>query len=162
LYKAAYKRLGDGDQAKDIVQEVFTQLWVQLAIKGSSDTIHNLPAYLYIAVRNNVFKWLNREKKYSAVPDLLQELEGCKTDHGDANLLYKELQAAVESVISALPHQQRAIFRMRYMDDLSSNEIADKLNISPKTVRNLLGRALRKLRPTFLLSQLIVLLCQSA
>ncbi len=49
-YTEAYKRLKDSDQAKDIVQEVFTHIW----LKKESLHINNLPAYLNIAIRNKI------------------------------------------------------------------------------------------------------------
>jgi RNA polymerase sigma-70 factor (ECF subfamily) len=50
---------------------------------------------------------------------------------------------------------------MRFEDDLSSQEIADRLQISPKTVRNQLGKALNKLRTSLMLFCTIVLYYQA-
>jgi len=49
---------------------------------------------------------------------------------------------------------------MRYQDELSPDEIALKLELSPKTIRNHLGRAKLKLRTTFMLFQLLVILAE--
>ncbi|HWJ25920.1 MAG TPA: sigma factor, partial [Flavisolibacter sp.] len=57
-YSAAFKRLKNPDQAKDIVQEIFTHIWV----KRTTLHIDNLPAYLHVAVRNRVLKQLAKEK----------------------------------------------------------------------------------------------------
>lgn len=145
VYNAAYKRLGSYDQAKDTAQDVFIQFWIQQTSRPSAHPIDNVPAYLYAAVRNHVLKWMEREKKFVPIPELLLHLES-RRDHADAQVRYNELRAAFDNVVDRFPQQQQVIFRMRYDYDLSSDEIADKLNVSPKTVRNQLGRALSKLK----------------
>lgn len=151
VYNAAYKRLENYDQAKDIAQDVFIQFWTQQTSRSSAPVIDNLSAYLYVAVRNNVLKWMESEKKFVPIPDLLVQLES-RRDDADALILYNELRLAFETVVEQLPQQQQVIFRMRYDYDLSSDEIADKLNVSPKTVRNQLGRALSKLKTALLMT----------
>jgi RNA polymerase sigma-70 factor (ECF subfamily) len=145
VYNAAYKRLNNHDNAKDIAQDVFTQLWISLAVKESSSPIENLAGYLYTAVRNNVLKSIEKDKKFIAVPDLLLNLESFR-DHADAEILYHELERSYKAVIDKMPQQQRVIFKMRYEDELTSDAIANELQISPKTVRNQLGKALIKLK----------------
>jgi len=151
VYNAAYKRLANYDQAKDIAQDVFIQFWTQQTSRSSAPVIDNLSAYLYVAVRNNVLKWMESEKKFVPIPDLLVQLES-RRDDADALIRYNELRLAFETVVEQLPQQQQVIFRMRYDYDLSSDEIADKLNVSPKTVRNQLGRALSKLKTALLMT----------
>jgi RNA polymerase sigma-70 factor (ECF subfamily) len=151
VYNAAYKRLGNYDQAKDVAQDVFIQFWTQQTLRSSAPVIDNLSAYMYVAVRNNVLKWMESEKKFVPIPDLLVQLES-RRDDADALIRYNELRLAFESVVEQLPQQQQVIFRMRYDYDLSSDEIADKLNVSPKTVRNQLGRALSKLKTALLMT----------
>jgi len=69
-YSAAYKRLKDHDQAKDIVQEIFIHVWT----KKESLHINNFPAYLNIAVRNQVFKALAKQKIVHPFLDILENL----------------------------------------------------------------------------------------
>ncbi len=149
----AYKRIGDRDQAKDIAQEVFTSMW----IRGTEAPIENLPAWLYTVTKNHVYKLFQKQECFVPIPDLLSELESYK-DRADAAIIEKELLRAYEILIASLPDQQRIIFRMRYQDELSPNEIALKLELSPKTVRNHLGRALIKLRTIFMLVELMLIL----
>ncbi|MGN7204295.1 RNA polymerase sigma factor [Pedobacter sp. SAFR-022] len=147
VYNAAFKRLNSADQAADIAQEVFVQLWT----RKSTAPIENLPAYLFTLVRNNVFKFLEREQRYQPLPELFDRWDG-STGNADAVLLYQEFVVAFEQLVSALSPQQQIIFRMRYEQELSPAEIADKLDISPKTVRNQLGKALFRLKSAVAIS----------
>lgn len=151
VFNTAYKRLSDRQQAEDIAQDVFVQLW----IRGSKAPIENLPAYLHTVTRNSVFKLLEKEARYTALPDLTILLED-QGGNADSTLLHQEFLKAFDELVNTLPEQQRLIFKMRYEEDLSSSEIAEKLNISVKTVRNQLGKALAKLRSSLLVLHLLL------
>ncbi|TSJ40537.1 RNA polymerase sigma-70 factor [Mucilaginibacter corticis] len=153
VYAAAFKRLQNPDQAKDITQDVFLQLW----LKRESTNIDNLPAYLFTATRNKVFNWMEKERRYTPVPELLLQLK-TSCDQTDAEVLRKEFMKACEALINTLTESQQRIFRMRYQQDLSTSEIADLLSISRKTVQNQLGKAVAQLRASMLLLALIMLL----
>jgi RNA polymerase sigma factor (sigma-70 family) len=76
-------------------------------------------------------------------------------ERADADVLYHEFLKSFNQLIDALPAQQRIIFKMRFEEDLNSAQIAHQLQISPKTVRNQLGKALATLRSSLLLFQVI-------
>jgi len=153
VYNSAYRRLKNAHHAADIAQEVFVQLWT----RGSSAPIENLPAYLFTLVRNNIFKFLEKESKYAELPDFANYTED-PLNRADAFLLYQEFVDSFEQLIESLSPQQRLIFKMRFEEDLSSAEIAERLQISPKTVRNQLGKAIAKLKDALTLILLIYLL----
>lgn len=153
VFNAAYKRLNHEAHAQDIAQDVFVQLW----IRSKKSPIENLPAYLRVAARNGVFKFMEREEKYAQLPDTVHEMES-QLGNADSPLLHAEFLTAFNQLILALPTQQRLIFTMRFEEDLNSAQIAEKLQISPKTVRNQLGKALSSLRSSLLFLHLIFML----
>ena len=153
LYATAFKRLDDPDQAKDITQDVFLQLW----LKREEAHIENLPAYLFTAVKNKVFNWLEKESKYTPVPELLLLLE-TSHDTADARLLKAEFIKTYEALINTLTLSQQKIFRLRYQEELSTSEIAAQLDISRKTVQNQLGKAVAQLRASLVMVALLVII----
>lgn len=152
VFDNAYKRLQDVNLAEDVTQEVFTQLWYN----AEKLQIKNLPNYLFIATRNRVIRLLEREKRYSLTPELLDHLMGM-AESADARLLYVELTLAYEALVAKFSNQQQLIFRLKYMENLSSSEIAERLQLSPKTVRNQLGKINQKLRESLVVVQLLLL-----
>ena len=64
------------------------------------------------------------------------------------NLLEREAQDVLDRALGALPSEQRAVFVLRVYEDLSYQEIAEALEISPGTVMSRLSRAREKLRAT--------------
>ena len=155
VYRSAYKRLNDSEKAQDVAQDVFVQLW----IRGNKSLIENLPAYLLVSARNGVFKVMEKEARHIDVPvDSMPEIESL-FDTADAGILHGEFLAAFNKLVEALPAQQQIIFKMRFEEELGSQQIADILEISPKTVRNQLGKALSTLRKSLLLINTLLIAC---
>ncbi|HEY4290473.1 MAG TPA: sigma-70 family RNA polymerase sigma factor [Puia sp.] len=140
-YSSAYRRLKDADQAKDIVQDIFTHIWLHRA----TDQIHNFPAYLNTAIRNKVIKIATRQKTTHPFFNPLENLSE-KAGNADQSLLWKEFYTAYETWLKSLPPQRQIIFRLRFHDDLPTKDIASRLGLSRKTVQNQLGKAIEKLR----------------
>ncbi|WP_316817565.1 RNA polymerase sigma factor [Pedobacter nyackensis] len=153
VYNTAYKQIKDVPSAQDITQDIFTKLW----LRDKDDKIENLKAYFFTAVRNKAYKLMVKQGRCSPISDLLTETE-VSCDHTDGELLFKEFVRSYEALINNLPDQQRIIFRKRYHENLNTLEISDQLCLSPKTVRNHLGRALARLK-TVLTMTLLLLMC---
>lgn len=152
LYIAAYKRLKRRDHAEDIVQEIFTQLWN----KREELKIENLSAYLHTCVRNKVFNLFEKEKRYVSYEDLLLNNLNQYGERADALALRNEFLKSYHALLESLPPKQQLIFKLSYYDGSSTKEIAQRLNISRKTVQNQLARAVTHLRHN--LSQVFILL----
>lgn len=135
LYNAAYKRLKDHNHCQDILQNVFTDLWIR---RGRLE-IKNLIAYLHGAVRLQVYKVVHKEQGQAAFFNSFDTL--ISSSHCDEMVLEKELKELVDAWKKALPGKRREIFKMRYEMGLSTNDIAAELNISQKTVQNQLNTA---------------------
>ena len=150
----AYKRLGDQDQARDIAQEVFTQLWKR---SSEGDPIDDIAAYLFISTRNAVFRHFELQKRRASIPDQILA-ESISADCADSNVLLREFTEAFQSMVDVLPAQQRIIFKMKYEEELNSQQIAHLLNISPKTVRNQIGRALSSLKESLSYMPLLLII----
>jgi len=153
-YTEAYKRLKDPDQAKDIVQEVFTHIW----LKRESLHINNLPAYLNIAIRNKVFKLVEKQKIIHPFFEILEDMPATHL-RADDSLLWKEFLISYEALLNALPPKRQIIFRLHFQNDLPTKDIATQLGITRKTVQNQLGKAIEKLKVSLLpLLPLVIIL----
>ncbi|HEY8659515.1 MAG TPA: sigma-70 family RNA polymerase sigma factor [Hanamia sp.] len=140
-YSDAYKRLKNRDDAKDIVQEIFTQIW----INRQTQKIQNLPAYLHVAIRNRVIKFISKQKLIHPFFNILDNIPE-KNSQADAQLLWKEFFNSYEALLVSLPPKRQIIFRLRYQEDLSTKDISMQLGITRKTVQNQLGKAIESLR----------------
>src|SRR5699024_11101714 len=110
--------------AEDLVHNVFYSIWKN---KNNLNANGKLRAYLYTAVRNQSFKFLNRRKKqlYTKFDDLsfLESREA----NPEEQINGKEFEEAIQSAIRELPKRRRAVFLMSREDDLTYREIAEVL-----------------------------------
>lgn len=143
LYIYAYKKLQDQESAKDIIQEIYVQLWNsrnELTIQTT------LSGYLYKAVLNrilNVFRHATITKEYiSSFKDII----GNAPAQTDYRIRERDLKELIEKEINNLPDKMREVFQLRRQEYLSNKEIAERLNISEHTVHTQIKRALKILR----------------
>ncbi|HEY0670337.1 MAG TPA: RNA polymerase sigma-70 factor [Sphingobacteriaceae bacterium] len=143
LYIYARKIVGNKDDAEDLVQDIFVTLW------NKSETLElrsSLSSYLYASVRYKFFDLISSRKirsDYISKFQLLIDTGVCSTDD---YIDEKELSFLVEKEINGLPHKMREVFELSRKAGLSHREIAEKLDLSEKTVRNHINHALKILR----------------
>lgn len=141
LCRYAYTFLNDWEETEEIVQAVFLKLW-----ENRKDiVIHtSMKAYLYTATHNaciNAIKHFKVKQKY--LDYIMQQEAGVDTTD---RMVTEELAKQIERSIAGLPDQRRLIFSMSRFEGLKYQEIAERLNISIKTVEAQMGKALRSLR----------------
>lgn len=143
LYQHAYKRLPDQGEVDDIIHELFTTLWVKretLIFKT------NLAGYLYTAVRNRILDYIAHQQIESTYISSLQGFIDKGVSITDHRVRLSMLQDLIEKEIINLPPKMREIFELSRKSQLSHREIAEKLNVSEKTVKNQVNNALKILR----------------
>ncbi|MNK26569.1 ECF RNA polymerase sigma factor SigW [compost metagenome] len=144
IYAHVYKMLRDEDDAKDVVQEVFGNLWIRAAsIKSTA----NVSGLLYIAARNKVFDLIGKNKVRA---DYIGEIASFMSDSGNAQMDTideKRILEILEREIQKLPPKMREIFELSRKENLSHKEIASKLNISEQTVKKQVQNALKVIKP---------------
>ena len=142
LYQAAYKRLHDSDLAQDLVQDVFLRLWKRRA----ELRIDDLAAYLHTAIRYEILNHISRNKAKGAFYEPFEAMLA-DFDTPEQQLVAKQLMELIYAYADTLPEKRRQVFLLHIKNKLSVSEIAEKLNITPKTVHNHLGTAMNGLRP---------------
>ena len=142
----------DGDAAKEIVKDVFINLWNK---KETIEQEKSVKAYLFQSVRNRSLNYIRDHKKFrSHYLDLEIELE-IPTEEYDF-LVGEETQRKIETAIQKLPEKCREVFELNRFEEMKYNDIAAKLGISVKTVEVHMSKALKILREE--LKDLLVLL----
>lgn len=144
LYLQVYQKLRDEEEAKDIVQDVFVNLW---NISQSQGLITgHLKAYLFKAVRNRIFDLLSKKKSADKYVNSLQTFIDRATEQTDYPVREKQMQDLIDKAMLALPHRMRTVFELSRRQHLSHKEIAAQLHISDQTVTDQIKKALRILR----------------
>ena len=139
----AIKFVKDDDMAKEIVQNVFLNLWEKREELHSSIP---LKSYLFRSVYNRSMNYLRDKAKFHSDDisniDYLNRLE----KEGSDNYELHELEARITAEVNQLPHSCGRIFRMSRYEGKKYNEIALELGVSLKTVEAQMTKALKILR----------------
>lgn len=131
--------------AAELVQDVFLRLWsgrAQLAVRG------DLRSYLRRAARNRALDWLGRENLHRRWSETAQH--EIATPHDDErasddsrfSLMYEVLN----QTLAAMPERRRAACELRWREGLSPPCIAERLDVSLKTVETHLTRGAKDVR----------------
>lgn len=129
------------DEAEDIVQQAFADVWDKNREGG---IIENLKAYLYRAVRNRSLSFAEKP----IILSVTEQLPDVEDTSEEEDIYQSERDARLWEAIDRLPVERKKIFLLSKRDGLKYQEIADELHISIKTVENQMSKALKALRET--------------
>jgi len=131
--------ISDKTVIEEMALDIFIYVWenrntlqIQLSFK----------AYFFQAARNRCLNALRQEKKTISLDEL-------KTDMIDAEVMsleYDDLYNLIQEAVLALPEKCKEIFNLSRNENLSNQKIAEKLNISVKTVEGQITKALKKIK----------------
>ncbi len=140
--------------AEDIVQEKFIRLWEM----RNEIIIHSsYKSFLYTSVKNKAIDYLRT--KYSKSFISYNEAPILNDQETPSQLLeFEEYSKIITKAVEGLPDKCFAVFSLKRYGELSRKEIAEKLNISEKTVDNHLAIATKKIRSVLLKYSLLQLL----
>lgn len=143
LYANAFKRLKEREQAKEIVQDLFTSFWLN---RGHVNINTSLQGYLFSAVKYAVLNFKRAKAVRNNYTELLQLVNNNLDNSTEENFKYKELKERIDHEVTHLPNKCRFVFELSRNQYKTNKEIALLLGISEKTVENHLTKALRFLR----------------
>src|SRR5215831_18900139 len=140
VYHVAYRMLGNAAEAEDVAQEAFVRAYTQLSTYKSE---HRFSTWLLSIASHLAIDQLRR-RRFLALPledvPLLEWLADDDTSPEEA-ALEGEQQDEMQQLIAKLPAKYRAVVILRYWQDLSYEEIATALNLTPALVKARLHRA---------------------
>lgn len=134
--------LKDTDMAQETVQELFVRLWEKRASLSIHTSVNN---YLFRAVHNHCLNQLQHQKIRQQYASHVKESFN-QEEEWQPFYLEVELMERIEKCIGQLPEKRQEIFRLSREQGLKYKEIAEKLQISVKTVEAQMGLALKYLR----------------
>jgi len=141
LLGTSINMLKDKDLAKDVVQEVFLQIWKRRSTLNINSSVGG---YLKRSVINRSLNKIRAKKSFIDTDHLAEKVseEPSAVDY----LEEEDLQKAMKTALDTLPDRCRTIFVMKRLEGMSQKEIAGELGISPKTVENQITKALKVLK----------------
>lgn len=139
----ALSLLKNVDDAEDVAQSVFVNLWLKRELLADVD---NIEAYIYRAGRNAVMNFIAKRKGETLPVPLEASRDKAFTETPQAMLEMQDAQLLTDMVVRHMPAQRRQVYELSRVEGLSNDEIAKRMNLRKKTVENHLNMALRELR----------------
>ena len=156
VYRYFYPRLNyfakqyvlDYETSKNIVQDVFTELWDK---RNTLQEDTNLNAWLFTVTKNKSLKIINHLKSQKNYDSYLKARQLAVnyialSDFDTSNFIFEELQAQVNVALEKLAPACRKVFELSRFEDRKNREIAEELGLSIKTVEAHISKALRSLK----------------
>ncbi len=142
LYFFSKGYLKSEEDAEEIVQEVFIKIWnnrKELSVEKSFES------YLFTIAKNGILNTIRKSKSEQAYLNYAK-IHPEKNVLLDEELNFIELDAAYKKIVENLSPRRKEIYLLSREQHLSNNEIAEKMNISVKTVENQMTSALSEIR----------------
>lgn len=130
LFRFIRSHLRDEEQARDVVQETFTKLW----LKVEEVNYEKARSYLFTTAYRTMIDWLRREKKNA-------DFEGVNpADHANEQRA-SDLNDVLHQALNRLPEVQRSVVLLRDYEGYSYNEIAEITGLNESQVKVYIYRA---------------------
>jgi RNA polymerase sigma-70 factor (family 1) len=131
------------EAAEEIVEDVFVKLWNR---RATLPEINNFKVYLYVSVKNLCLNYVNRQGNNRVLD--MDQLDVVCTElvpNPEDLMVASELLQMVNKAIYELPPKCRIVYKLVKEDGLQYKEVAEILNISPRTVENHIAVAVKKI-----------------
>lgn len=143
LYVLAYRYLMSSDMAEDVVQHVFSRLW---EFRSELRVGISLKNYLFTMTKNHVLNLIRNENSAIAKNYEMAQSASPYEDNLIEKLEKKELMSSFYKAVDMLPAQKRDICLMKVQEELTNQEIAERMNLSVNTIKTHYSEALKLLR----------------
>lgn len=142
LYQVAYKKVQSHEDAEEIVQSLFVELWE----KREQLSINDLGKYLRTSLRNRFIDFVRKtmvEDKYAVY---YKSFSTFRHQHTEESIAYNDLREQMTKGLSQLPEKTREILSLSRMAGLSNHQIAKRTKLSEKSVEYHISKCIKLLR----------------
>ncbi|WP_280527409.1 RNA polymerase sigma-70 factor [Cyclobacterium qasimii] len=143
LFLCAIKKLGEKEEAEDLIQDLFVSIWMK---RNDFEIKSSLKAYLFTALKYKIINHFEhktvRRKHLESLKDELEALEDATSNA----LVAEEVEKSIEIGVNKLSPKVKLVYQLSREENLSLDEIAEKLAVSKQTVKNQISKALKILK----------------
>lgn len=143
LCEYCLRYVSDADMAEEIVQDLFFKIWVK---REELNINVSIKAYIFTSLRNHALNYISRLKIQDRYNQFIVVRSKNDVEHPVDVLEEKDMERIMKQAIAMLPEKRREIFEMSRFEDMKYWEIAEKLNVSVKTVESQMSKALEHMR----------------
>lgn len=143
IYRFSRKLHLNHEEAEEVLQDVFLTIWER---RQSIDPEKDFKAYIFKIAKSLIIKNFKKKALFYAYENYVKNIELLQ-DYSTENLIhYRDLLEILEKEIAKLPPARKEIFDLSRNQGLSTEEIAEKLGVTRRTVENQIYRTLKLLK----------------
>jgi RNA polymerase sigma-70 factor (ECF subfamily) len=142
LYKFGFSILKSKEEAENLVQDVYLNLWEN---RNNVEKNSSVKCYLFTIAYNSAISIIRKKVKESQYIEYLKTIQNTEKPV-NLEIEYNELTDNLNQIIKSLPPRQKEVYLLHRVEGLKYNEIAERLNISVNTIENHISRALKTIR----------------
>jgi len=133
IYAFTIRMVGSAEDAEDLTVQTFTKIWER---RESIESMAHLKNFLFVAARNSAIDFLEakRRSKVELTTEVAEEIDSYDTWKYSADQLFTDLVEDIKAIIEKMPKLRGRVFRMRYLEERSVNEVAETLGLSVQSV----------------------------
>ena len=151
LFRYATRITDKKELIEDSLQDLFVEIWKS---RKALPSVHSIKYYLFKRIKRKIIKKLIESRKVPITRNILEEYNFEIVFSHETELIKKQIskekQAKLLQSLNKLTRRQKEAITLRFFDGLPTHEVASLLAMSPKSVRNLIYRALEVLRSDML------------
>jgi RNA polymerase sigma-70 factor (ECF subfamily) len=140
LYYFSLRYLGDNEEAEELVQSVYINIWEH---RKSLDETMSVKNYIYRSAVNYIYNYLKKKAIRARFVETELQKGELQSNQTYDQIFFHDLESSISSIVETLPPQQQKIFQLSRLEGLSHEEIAKNLDLSVRTVENQIYRALK-------------------
>ena len=134
------------EEAEEIVQDVFVQLWNSRYTIRQEETLKSL---LFIMTKHHLINAFRARVNSPVYEDYVEYQDKLINDDSHYRIEYEEFVGQIKKALCKLPATQQNVIRLSKFEEMNNSEIAKELSLSEQTVRNQLSIGLKVLRENF-------------
>jgi RNA polymerase sigma-70 factor (family 1) len=143
LFSFAEGLLKSAADAEEVVQEIFTRVWLN---RASFSQVENAGQYLYQMVRNRVIDQIRKTARDKSLQQQVWLTMTISDDSLEQHLKKKETAELIEQALAQLPEQKQKIYRLSREKEYTQDQIASLTGLSRSRVNNILTEVLKHIR----------------
>ncbi len=143
LVRHAFFRLGNHEDAEDVVQEVMIRIYEE---KKKLQHIEKTTSYVFRMVINTCLDRLRKQAGHNLEPLNGKETMVFDVSNRETELIAKEEFNRINKIFSSIPSEQAEVLRLRIIDEMSFVEIAEIMKLPVTTIKSRFSYGITKLR----------------
>ncbi len=143
LYGFSFSLLKNKEDSEEIVQEVFYRVWEK---RNEIDSSKSFKSYLFKISYNLIIDQLRLKLRDQNYRKYIENFFDTGAIRINDKIDYYTIKGEIDAAVKELPQKRKQIYRLSRVKGLSNKEIAEQLEISPKTVENQITLALKHIK----------------